>query len=156
MDLLLFSHTHTDTEVSMTWTHTLTGIFLGCSVSAMVLLSQPLSKDGSGLEITGPKIIAVLHKFDVNRYYITCKVKAESLKAMTTVYWLVNGTFVEEFYPDGRVQTFQKSVTGSGRPLKTTLLFTQVLPEDYSTTLTCIALNSAGFDKRTTALKNLI
>ncbi|KAL7853530.1 hypothetical protein AOLI_G00203740 [Acnodon oligacanthus] len=150
MDLLLSSHTHTDTEVSMKWTHTFTGIFLFSSVSAMML---SLPDDGSGLQITGPKIVAVLHRIDENHYYITCKVKAESLKAETTVYWLVNGTFVEEAYPNGRVKTFQKRVTSSGRPLKTTLHFTQVLPEDFSSTLTCIAMNSAGFDMRTTTIK---
>ncbi|KAL6470385.1 hypothetical protein MHYP_G00215040 [Metynnis hypsauchen] len=149
MDLLLSSHTHTDTEVRMKWTHTLTGIFLCSSVSAMAL---PLPEDG--LQIKGPKIIAVPHRFDGSQYYITCRVQAESLKEETTVYWLVNGTFVEEAYPDGRVKTFQKRVTALGRPLKTTLHFTQVLPEDFSTTLTCIALNSAGFDTRTTTLKN--
>ncbi|KAL7844665.1 hypothetical protein SRHO_G00232040 [Serrasalmus rhombeus] len=147
MDLLLSSHTHTDTEVSMKWTHTFTGIFLCSSASAMML---PLPEHG--LQITGPKILAVAQRSDVNDYYITCKVQAESLKAETTVYWLVNGTFVEEAYPDGRVKTFQKRVTCSSRPLKTTLHFTQVLPEDFSTSLTCIALNSAGFDKRSTTL----
>ncbi|XP_017556647.1 interleukin-1 receptor type 2-like [Pygocentrus nattereri] len=150
MDLLLSSHTHTDTEVSMKWTHTFTGIFLCSSASAVML---PLPEHGSGLQITGPKIVAVTHRLDVNDYYITCKVQAESLKAETTVYWLVNGSFVEEAYPDGRVKTFQKRVTSSSRPLKTTLHFTQVLPEDFSTTLTCIALNSAGFDTRRTTLK---
>ncbi|XP_066501279.1 interleukin-1 receptor type 2-like [Hoplias malabaricus] len=136
----------------MTRTHTLTGTDVGCYVPLVLLVLCHLVNADSGLEMTGPKIVDVVHKYGGKGYRITCKVRPGALESETMAYWLVDDNFVDSVYSDGRVKTVEGR--NSRGLLRTTLWFNNILRKDFSFTFSCVALNPAGYDrKNTTAMR---
>lgn len=107
-------------------------------------------------EVPSPRIIqpirsrigAVLGK----RLVIDCKADPGLPDDFTLVYWLVNGTFPEVAYTDGRVSETEESVSEDGRVIQRSLVFKSVTAEDFRSTFTCVINSPAGLDQRTVTL----
>lgn len=83
---------------------------------------------------------------------IDCKADPGLPDDFTLVYWLVNGTFPEVAYTDGRVSETEESVSEDGRVIQRSLVFKSVTAEDFRSTFTCVINSPAGLDQRTVTL----
>ncbi|XP_069828002.1 interleukin-18-binding protein [Dendropsophus ebraccatus] len=74
------------------------------------------------------------------------------------VYWLVNGTFVEDVYPDGRVTEKTAGPKPSNQrnfTVTQTLEFRTLQPEDFRNTFTCVVQDPSGGDQKRLRFKLL-
>ncbi|CAB1352629.1 unnamed protein product [Coregonus sp. 'balchen'] len=86
------------------------------------------------------------------RLVIECKADPGLPDDFALVYWLVNSTFPEVAYTDGRVSETEESVSEDGRVIQRSLVFKSVTAEDFSSTFTCVISSPAGLDQRTVTL----
>lgn len=70
------------------------------------------------------------------------------------VYWLVNDTFIEDTFLDGRVKEEEDSIINHGTSYEVTkaLVFTSTQPDDFTRTFTCIIQDPAGVDTKNITL----
>ncbi|KAM5181272.1 interleukin-18-binding protein [Mantella aurantiaca] len=70
------------------------------------------------------------------------------------VYWLVNGAFVEDMYPDGRVKEEDDGVneTSASCDVTKVLVFTSTHTEDFTRTFTCVVQDPSGVDTKNITL----
>ncbi|XP_030055166.1 interleukin-1 receptor type 2-like [Microcaecilia unicolor] len=75
------------------------------------------------------------------------------------IYWLANGTFVENQYPDGRVTEgkVQERKPKSDKIiiLQRALHFKSVKETDYDLTFICVVQDPSGFDKKEIRLRKI-
>ncbi|XP_056417033.1 interleukin-1 receptor-like 2 [Hyla sarda] len=106
-------------------------------------------------QIINPKNDSIINKKDEG-LTISCSANT-TFEKFHNVYWLVNGTFVEDVYPDGRVTEKTGKVTpGKSKRHFTvvqTLEFTRTQAEDFTNTFTCVVQDPAGADKKRFKLK---
>ncbi|XP_075054469.1 interleukin-18-binding protein isoform X2 [Mixophyes fleayi] len=62
------------------------------------------------------------------------------------VYWLVNNSFIEDAYPDGRVTEKAQRLQKDNKLYNVTkpLVFTTTQPEDFTKTFTCVIQDPSG------------
>ncbi|KAJ8275529.1 hypothetical protein COCON_G00072810, partial [Conger conger] len=89
-----------------------------------------------------------------DRMVISCKADPGHPDDFTLIYWLVNRTFIELVYPDGRIhEGEERAVEENGRALvQRDLIFDMVRKEDYRANFTCVVNSPAGIDKITLRL----
>ncbi|XP_040190042.1 interleukin-18-binding protein [Rana temporaria] len=72
------------------------------------------------------------------------------------VYWLVNDTFIEDAFLDGRVKEEEEdSIINNGPSsyeVTKALVFTSTQPDDFTRTFTCIVQDPAGVDTKNITL----
>ncbi|KAJ8402311.1 hypothetical protein AAFF_G00371760 [Aldrovandia affinis] len=110
-------------------------------VVALLFFLYFLTAEAS-LEVESPKIVKLHQKKQAEPGF---------LDDFTLIYWLVNRTFIETAYPDGRVYEAEEgAIEKKGKILiQRDLIFKRVLLEDFRASYTCIVNNSAGRDKQT-------
>ncbi|XP_029457882.1 interleukin-1 receptor type 2-like isoform X2 [Rhinatrema bivittatum] len=76
-------------------------------------------------------------------------------KPVQLIYWLANGTFVEEQYPDGRVTEGEERTKEEDHRLilQRPLQFTSVKETDFALTFTCVVQDPSGLDKKEIRLR---
>ncbi|XP_063806951.1 interleukin-18-binding protein [Pseudophryne corroboree] len=74
------------------------------------------------------------------------------------VYWLVNNSFIEDAYPDGRVREQAESLRKDEMPcyVEKPLEFTSTQPEDFTRTFTCVIQDPSGVDVKHFSLMALV
>ncbi|KAG7484411.1 hypothetical protein MATL_G00049040 [Megalops atlanticus] len=81
---------------------------------------------------------------------IPCKADPGFPDDFTLIYWLVNRTFIETAYPDGRIQqSEEKNFIKDGSVLiQRDLIFKEVTQKDFSVSYTCVVTSATGIDKK--------
>uniref|UniRef100_A0A8C3XSX3 Ig-like domain-containing protein n=1 Tax=Chelydra serpentina TaxID=8475 RepID=A0A8C3XSX3_CHESE len=82
------------------------------------------------------------------RFSLSCQALSP-FPSMTLIYWLANGSFVEDRYLDGAVSEGDvvTEPRGSGVLLTRELLFRSFSQRDWRTSFMCMVKNPAGLDK---------
>ncbi|XP_068786988.1 interleukin-18-binding protein [Struthio camelus] len=80
---------------------------------------------------------------------VSCKALS-SLPDLTLLYWLGNGSFVEQLYPDGAVRegAVVEEPQGSAATLRRDLHIGSFGARELRTNFTCVVLSPLGFDAR--------
>nr|XP_033803687.1 interleukin-1 receptor type 2-like isoform X2 [Geotrypetes seraphini] len=138
------------------WFSFLSVMLLGCCA---LCASSP----GSSGSKRGPTIINTNKTTDAELdKTLTLNCTAEFVKRklrIQLIYWLVNGTFVEDQYPDGRVTEGKaqeiKSKTDTTVTLRKTLHFKSVKETDCELTFICVAQDPSGLDKKEIRLRKI-
>uniref|UniRef100_A0A8C5MTL6 Interleukin 1 receptor type 2 n=1 Tax=Leptobrachium leishanense TaxID=445787 RepID=A0A8C5MTL6_9ANUR len=86
---------------------------------------------------------------------IPCKVFTGFGGSNLIVWWLANGTYINEIFEDGRVTegSFQETKESDGIYIEVTLFFENVSEEDFSTDFKCIASNDYGTEVLPTQIR---
>ncbi|XP_005292241.2 interleukin-18-binding protein [Chrysemys picta bellii] len=82
------------------------------------------------------------------RFSVSCQAQS-SFPRMTLIYWLANGSFVEDRYPDGAVSKGDvvRELRGTKVLLTRELHFRSFSWRDWSTSFLCMVRNPAGLEK---------
>ncbi|XP_078514767.1 interleukin-1 receptor type 2-like [Lissotriton helveticus] len=126
------------------------------SLWLMLLLAACSGTHSSGSDVVtkfGPKIISPMNRTITptsdTEFQITCKANC-SWENLHMIYWLVNGTFVEDLYPDGSVsESAPRNIPT--RPffiVESTLSFKNVGIKEFRSSFTCVVQDPSGFDNR--------
>lgn len=78
---------------------------------------------------------------------VSCEAES-ALPELTLLYWLGNGSFVEQLQPNVREGAVREETWGSLATLRRDLHFTPFSFQDLSTNFTCVALSPSGVDIR--------
>ncbi|XP_029925222.1 interleukin-1 receptor accessory protein-like isoform X2 [Myripristis murdjan] len=103
-------------------------------------------------EIIGPHRIQ-MRACPGKRLVLNCKAYANCEEDLTLIYWLVNGSFPETAYTNGRVAETEESTLDGGAILQRSLVLKNVTPEDLKSTFTCVVTNPAGTAHKYVTLK---
>ncbi|XP_073668682.1 interleukin-1 receptor type 2-like isoform X2 [Paramisgurnus dabryanus] len=129
----------------MTWTNLHTGsLFMLPAVISLYCL--PDIAEAGSIPVNPPKIL----KISRNHLNLSCQVDPGLLQDETLVYWLVNKSFVETAFPDGRVQV---SIKESTKFIQSDLIFKSI-KDIRENTFTCVAMNPAGMDTKILLKRN--
>ncbi|XP_036378974.1 interleukin-1 receptor type 2-like [Megalops cyprinoides] len=87
---------------------------------------------------------------------IPCKADPGFPDDFTLIYWIVNRTFIETAYPDGRIQqSEEKNFMKDGSVLiQRDLTFKEVVQEDLRARYTCVVTSATGIDRNVFVLKS--
>nr|CAC5339499.1 Interleukin-18 binding protein [Gallus gallus] len=78
---------------------------------------------------------------------VSCEAES-ALPELTLLYWLGNGSFVEQLQPNVREGAVREETWGSLATPRRDLHFTPFSFQDLSTNFTCVALSPSGVDIR--------
>lgn len=150
LQLALLTNSHSSrTEASMQLTILLTAFagFFG------VLRSEAAA---DSTEVPSPRILqphrSKIRAVKGEQLIIECKADPGLPDDFTHVYWLVNSTFPEVAFTDGRVSETEVSASEDGRVIQRSLVLKNVTAEDFKSTFTCVISSIAGLDRRTVTL----
>ncbi|KAG7471245.1 hypothetical protein MATL_G00122420 [Megalops atlanticus] len=135
----------------MSGTLTFTGSSSLCHILAVALVCTfCLLQAEANPEVKSPKILmpksnkikASLGK----QLVIPCKADPGFPDDFTLIYWLVNNSFIEKAYPNGRVRESEEGVYTKVNKtfIWKDLVFEMVTSEDFEATYTCVVNNPAG------------
>ncbi|XP_077156010.1 interleukin-18-binding protein [Ranitomeya variabilis] len=119
---------------------------LGSSLFSTLLLYTLINMTVASPKILHPADNTVITK-DGKSLQILCSAQTKYTR-FYNIYWLVNKTFVEDAYPDGRVTEQSGAALAVNMTVKQTLNFTSLQPEDFRTTFTCLVVDPSGTDMR--------
>ncbi|KAJ8368477.1 hypothetical protein SKAU_G00085050 [Synaphobranchus kaupii] len=146
----------------MHWIHNSTGapspghILIVALVSVCCLLVSQATPDVTSPKIVRPKSLKI--KASLGKpLVIPCKADTGFADEFTLIYWLVNTTFVENAYRDGRVRAGPEETNRKDDKtfLQKDLVFEQIANEDFEATYICVVSNAAGIDSRQLRLKRV-
>ncbi|XP_055798521.1 uncharacterized protein LOC129868502 isoform X3 [Salvelinus fontinalis] len=107
-------------------------------------------------EVPSPRILqphrSKIRAVPGKQLIIECKADPGLPDDFTHVYWLVNSTFPEVAFTDGRVSETEESASEDGRVIQRSLVLKNVTAEDFKSTFTCVISSLAGLDRRTVTL----
>ncbi|KAM9498549.1 uncharacterized protein ACWYII_001922 isoform 1-T1 [Salvelinus alpinus] len=107
-------------------------------------------------EVPSPRILqphrSKIRAVPGEKLIIECKADPGLPDDFTHVYWLVNSTFPEVAFTDGRVSETEESASEDGRVIQRSLVLKNVTAEDFKSTFTCVISSLAGLDRRTVTL----
>ncbi|KAJ7996011.1 hypothetical protein DPEC_G00232650 [Dallia pectoralis] len=107
-------------------------------------------------EIMSPRILlprkCVIRVVPGEQFVMTCKADPGLPDDFTCVYWLVNNTFPDAAYTDGRVSETEEFTSQDGRMIQKSLVFQKVTAEDLRSNFTCVINSPAGIDRKTVKL----
>ncbi|XP_062309485.1 uncharacterized protein LOC134013785 isoform X1 [Osmerus eperlanus] len=110
--------------------------------------STDLSQDGPP-KILGPKNNLIYARKGMP-LRLNCMTNSK-FSDFSVIYWLVNGTFLNQDVVNGRITETEES--GECEVLQSSLKFTTLLPEDFRSTITCVAISPAGRDQKNFKLR---
>ncbi|XP_061074376.1 interleukin-1 receptor type 2-like [Conger conger] len=123
--------------------------------SCCFLVSETTADDPSP-KILRPKSVKI--KASLGKpLVIPCKADAGFGDDVTLVYWLVNRSFVELAYPDGRIRMDQEETDTKGNKtfIQRDLEFRHVTRDDFGATYICVVRNVMGIDRKELRLKRV-
>ncbi|XP_073404449.1 interleukin-18-binding protein [Dendrobates tinctorius] len=123
---------------------------LGSSLFSTLLIYTLINMTVASPKILYPADNTVI-TMDGKRLQLLCSAQTKYAR-FHNIYWLVNKTFVEDAYPDGRVSEESGGALAVNRTVKQTLNFTSLQPEDFRTTFTCVIVDPSGTDMRNFSL----
>ncbi|KAG5837539.1 hypothetical protein ANANG_G00240380 [Anguilla anguilla] len=144
----------------MHWIHTSSGLLpldrmlTVTLVSTCCLLFSEATSDVTSPKILRPKSRKIKASLG-EPLVIPCKADPGFTDDLTLIYWLVNRSFVEHAYPDGRIRAGpeETKTRGSRTFMRRDLVFQQIAREDFEATYMCVVTNAAGIDTRELRLK---
>ncbi|KAM4047434.1 interleukin-1 receptor type 2-like isoform 2-T2 [Anomaloglossus baeobatrachus] len=105
----------------------------------------------TGLGAASPKILHPKDNTVITKegegLNIQCRARTK-YQRFHNIYWLVNNTFVEDAYPDGRVSERSGGLLAVHMTVEQALNFTLMEPEDFRTTFTCVVQDPSGSDMK--------
>ncbi|XP_069059842.1 interleukin-18-binding protein [Pleurodeles waltl] len=134
-------------------------MLLSLGLMLLVAACSGAPSSGSGVFIKfGPKIISPTNRTITPasdaEFQITCQANC-SWEDLHLIYWLVNGTFVEDLYPDGRVSEGAPRNVPT-RPffiVESTLSFRSLSIREFRSNFTCVVQDPSGVDNRNFTLR---
>ncbi|XP_056141275.1 interleukin-1 receptor type 2-like [Lampris incognitus] len=85
---------------------------------------------------------------------LDCKAYPNCEDDLTLIYWLVNGSFLEIEFDDGRMTETEESTSEGGAILQRSLMVKNVTSEDFNSTFTCVVTNPAGIAQKYITLES--
>ncbi|CAL8364846.1 unnamed protein product [Lota lota] len=104
-------------------------------------------------EIIGPDRIQTKAHLG-RRLVLDCKAKPNCEMNLTTIYWLVNGSFPEAL-STSRISEMEESISSDGT-VQRNLMLKNVMTEDLSSTYVCVVMNTEGVAKKLVTLRKTL
>ncbi|XP_071772732.1 interleukin-1 receptor type 2-like [Centroberyx gerrardi] len=133
----------------------LTRVFTALGSFCFLLSPASTGSQEESPEIIGPDRIQMKAR-PGKRLVLHCKAYPKCEDDQTLIYWLVNGSFPEDAFTNGRVAETKESTSEGGTILQRSLVLKNVTSEDLRSTFICVVTNPIGIAQKHITLKATI